>query len=349
MGEHPAEQHLRLYAALLTLVLPLPLSEVLPLAGDRTVACTMTVSDDEEGVVVKGVGDDVFIEVIAQVAVEPGADVLVNRLQFDEDKRQSVDEADQIGPAVIARRAKASNFQFAHCDEAVIRFPVRALAVLEINHSGLGMAELALRITVAHRHAVADEFVEYLIVLEQREGEVMPREFAHCLSNGRRRQLRIEPHQRHAQVARQDHLARIGPAHGAVRSEGFVVPGIDAFPSEPLLQMLCKRRLHEPVFAVDVRVGHASALFHALISPLIRRGSRRSRAARAFSICFFNSRVCFNMSYANSWNSSTMVGGGMTISKSRNVDLLISLYVAPLAFPMISSRRLIRFWRRYIL
>ena len=117
----------------------------------------MAVADDEEGIVVKGVGDDVFVEVIAQVAVEPGADVLVNGLQLDEDQRQAVDETDEIGPAVVSRRAQAGDFQFADGNEAVVWFAVRTAAVLEINHPCLCVAELALRIAIAHRHAVADE------------------------------------------------------------------------------------------------------------------------------------------------------------------------------------------------
>jgi hypothetical protein len=38
----------------------------------------------------EGVGDDVLVEVVAQVAVETGADVLVDRLQLDEDQQPSL-------------------------------------------------------------------------------------------------------------------------------------------------------------------------------------------------------------------------------------------------------------------
>ena len=60
---------------------------------------------------VEGMGDDVLVHVVAQVAVEPGADVLVDRLQLDEDQRQAVDEADEIGAAVVVRRAQAGELQ----------------------------------------------------------------------------------------------------------------------------------------------------------------------------------------------------------------------------------------------
>ena len=68
---------------------------------------------------VEGVGDDVLVHVVAQVVVEAGADVLVDRLQLDEDQRQAVDEADEIGAAVVVRRAHARELQLAHGEEAV--------------------------------------------------------------------------------------------------------------------------------------------------------------------------------------------------------------------------------------
>ena len=103
----PLSSTSRFHAALFALVIALPFGEMLPLAGDRAVAGAMAVADDEEGVVVKGVGDDILVQVIPQVAVETGADVLIDRLQLDEHQRQAVDEADQVRPAVVTRRRAA--------------------------------------------------------------------------------------------------------------------------------------------------------------------------------------------------------------------------------------------------
>ena len=72
----------------------------------------------------EGMGDDVLVQVVAQVAVEAGADVLVDRLQLDEDQRQAVDEADEIGAPVVVRHAQAVNLQLAHGEEAVVRLAV---------------------------------------------------------------------------------------------------------------------------------------------------------------------------------------------------------------------------------
>ena len=203
------------------------------MAGDRTVSGAVAIADNEERVVMKGVGDDILIQVIAQVAIESGADVFIDRLQLDEHQRQAVDEADQIRAAVVAGRAQAGDFEFAHGDEAVVRFAIRAFAVLKINHPRPHVATAApVRILVTHRHAVADEFVKLLIVLEQRPREIVPRHLLHRLGDGGGRQLRIQPHQRRAQFPRQHHLARVRAAQRAIRPEGFLVPRIDTFPTQ---------------------------------------------------------------------------------------------------------------------
>ena len=92
---------------------------MLPLAGDRAITGAVAVADDQEGVVVEGVRDDVFVHVVAQVAVKAGANVLVDGLEFDEDQRQAVDEADEIGSTVVVRGSQPGQLQFAHGEEAI--------------------------------------------------------------------------------------------------------------------------------------------------------------------------------------------------------------------------------------
>ena len=75
-----------------------------PSAGDRAVASAMPVADDEKGVVMKSMGDEVLVHVIPQVAVEASANVFVNRLQLDEHQRQPIDETDEVRTPVVARR-----------------------------------------------------------------------------------------------------------------------------------------------------------------------------------------------------------------------------------------------------
>src|SRR6266568_4598335 len=68
--QHSVEQNFRLDAAFFLLVVAFPFGEMLPSARDRTVTGAMPVADDEEGIVMKGVGDNMLVHVIPQVAVE---------------------------------------------------------------------------------------------------------------------------------------------------------------------------------------------------------------------------------------------------------------------------------------
>ncbi len=93
MVQHAIQQHLSLEATFIALFEALPFGKVLPLAGDGTVARMVAVADDQECVVVESVGDDVLVEIVAQIAIVPGADVLVDGFEFNEDEGESVDEA----------------------------------------------------------------------------------------------------------------------------------------------------------------------------------------------------------------------------------------------------------------
>ena len=106
--QHAVQQHLGFQAALVRLVEPLPLGEMPPLAGNRAVAGAVAVRNDQEGIVMEGVSDDVFVHIVGQVVVEALADVPVDRLQLYEDQRQAVDKTDQVGAAVVVGRADAS-------------------------------------------------------------------------------------------------------------------------------------------------------------------------------------------------------------------------------------------------
>ena len=164
-----------------------------------------------------------------QVVVEAGADVPVDRLQLDEDQRQAVDEADQIGAPVVVRHAHALDLQLAHGEEAV------AAGVAEVDHLRARVPRLAGCVAPLDRHAAADEAVELAVVLEQRAGEVDARELLDGLLARRLRQVRVEPRQRRAQVAHQHHLALGRAAQRALRPEGLRVVGVDALPAERLL------------------------------------------------------------------------------------------------------------------
>ena len=154
MRQHAVQQHLGVYIALVRLVEPLPFGEVVPLAGDRAVAGAVAVRDDQESVVMEGVGDDVLVHVVGKVVVEALADVLVDRLQFDEDQRKAVDEADQIGAAVVVRRADTGELQLAHGEESI-----GTRSVVEVDHPGASGPLAALCVPVPDGNAAVESIL----------------------------------------------------------------------------------------------------------------------------------------------------------------------------------------------
>ena len=167
LGQHAIQQHLGRHAALVAFIQALPLAKMLPGAGDGAVTRVVAVADNQEGVVVKRMGDHVFVQVVAQVAIETGTNVFVDRFEFDEHQRQPIDETHQVGPAVVVGRTQPGDLEFAHGQEVVV------CRHAEINHLCLRMSQHALRITVAHWHPVAHQLVEGLVVLQQRAGIVV--------------------------------------------------------------------------------------------------------------------------------------------------------------------------------
>ena len=100
----------------------------------------------------EGVGDDVLVHVVGEVVVEALADVLVDRLQFDEDQRQAVDEADQIGAAVVVRRADTGELQLAHGEKAI-----GTRRVVEVDHPGASGLLAALGVPILDGNTTANQ------------------------------------------------------------------------------------------------------------------------------------------------------------------------------------------------
>src|SRR5215510_2633536 len=106
-GEHGVKQDFRIQLALVFFSVALPLDEVFPLASDRTVARAVTVADHEKRVVMEGLCDAVFMQVISQIVVEASPNVQINGLELYENQWQTVHEADKIGPPIVVRHAHA--------------------------------------------------------------------------------------------------------------------------------------------------------------------------------------------------------------------------------------------------
>ena len=193
--QHAVQQPLGVQAALVGLVEPLPLGEVLPLAGDGAVAGAVAVRDDQEGVVMEGLRNDALVHVVGEVVVETLADVLVDGLQLDEDQRQPVDETDQIGAAVVVRRSDAGEFQLAHGEESI-----GTRRVIEVDHSGTSGPLVALSVPICNRHAAAKQPVEVSVVLHHRAADVVDGQRSGRVLDGRSRQLGVKAFEGRTQV-----------------------------------------------------------------------------------------------------------------------------------------------------
>lgn len=142
--------------------------------------------------------------------------------------------------------AHALELQLSDRQEAVVG------RIAEVDHLRVRVPGLSVRVPPLDRHPAPDEAVELPVVLEERAGEVDPRELLDRLLQRRFRQVAVEAGQRRTQVTNQHNLTFVRAAQGSVWPEGLRVVGVNALPSEHLLQMVGKGLLDQPVFAIDV-------------------------------------------------------------------------------------------------
>ncbi len=193
------------------------------------------------------------IAVVGQVLVVGVADVLMDVLQLDEEERDAVDEAQDVGPAAVG---VARDPQLAHDQEAVVgRLP-------EVEDAQPQVLCRAIRPLHGHRHAVPVVVVLLAVDLDQRLDRAGLDDEAHRLIVRVGRQAGIEFLQRGAQLAGQHRLALAAPAQGAVGAEHFVIVRVDRVPAEDVAEVVGGGDLHQAI------LGHGAA--HVTISPLIR-------------------------------------------------------------------------------
>jgi hypothetical protein len=101
IGLARATQHrLQTDDARLSLVINfLPVEKVIPLQSEAAQFALAAVRQNDEGVVPEDLRDGGLV--VAQIVVEGGAQAAMRRFEFDENQRQAVDEADEIGAAFV--------------------------------------------------------------------------------------------------------------------------------------------------------------------------------------------------------------------------------------------------------
>ena len=142
------EQRLHVHGTRVVFGQPLPLVEVPPPAGDRADPCLLAVAEHHHRVVVEEMRDRVAV--VGIVLLEGRLQVAVDVLALDEQQRQPVDEADDVGPAAVEI---AAHPQLAHAEEVVVR------RVDEVDHAQAALRRLAPFVAIGDLYAVAHEVV----------------------------------------------------------------------------------------------------------------------------------------------------------------------------------------------
>lgn len=156
-------------------------------------------------------------EVIAEVPAVGALDVRVDPLELDEDEREAIDEADEIGAAQGGLPLDPELLG----EEEVVR-----LRVVPVDD-----ADAALRLAVvvvagragADDEAVLEEGVELAVGLDEAHGRAVAGELVHGLVERLGRDSRVELREGRAEAAPEDDLAPVLAAEGAAVAVGLLV------------------------------------------------------------------------------------------------------------------------------
>ena len=189
-----------------------PLDEMLKGRVGRTDFGLDAVRDDDRGVVDEDLRD--VVAVAADIVVEGVADVLARPLQFDQQQRDAVDKADQIGAALVKLALKPGLPR----DQEIV-----GVRVAPIDEAGdLGPA-LAFGPAQLHRHAVLEQPVDFGIGVGREHHPPVARDLGGGVAQGVSRQMRVEPPECCPQPVRQQRLAHAGATLAAAGAECFAL------------------------------------------------------------------------------------------------------------------------------
>ena len=127
----------------------LPVEEMLPLGGDGAGAGLAAVGEDDEAVGIEDVADSVAV--VGQVVIIGVLDAGRRNLEFEQDDRQAVDKADDVGPAQVH---VAADPDLLSGQKIVI------VRIVPIDGSGNVGNDRAVVLADLDRDAVADECVD---------------------------------------------------------------------------------------------------------------------------------------------------------------------------------------------
>jgi hypothetical protein len=211
-----AQHHFERHAARFVLALDtLPLHPTAPVGGERADAAVGAVAGDEQRVAPEQRRN--LLPVVGEVLVEGGPRRHAGFLEFDHHPRQSIDEADQVGPAGIEHTGHA---ELADQHEVVV---LRVFPIDDAQAFGALATTLAAVFAVGygHRDAFLEQPIDLAVGGFQTHRRAVAGQFVDGGLDRLRRQLAIKFAQRRFQTFHQHHLAPGLAPQRAVRAEGF--------------------------------------------------------------------------------------------------------------------------------
>ena len=241
----PLQQRLHVDHARLFFGQALPLVEVLPATGDRADLRLLPVGEHHRCVVVEQVGDGVAV--VGVVPLEGGPEVAVDVLALDEQQRQAVDEADDVGAAAVEIPPHP---QLAHAQEVVVG------GLVEVEQAQVAGLPLALVVGESDLHAVPYQLVLLPVGGNEGLGGGDSGDLAYRVFVSGIRQARVQLGEFRAEGRLKDHLPVGSAAEQAGGAEVLAVVRENRFPPELLLQVFGSGLLNEGVLGIGSR-GHS--------------------------------------------------------------------------------------------
>ena len=226
----------------------LPAVKVVPAAGDAAKARINAIGHNHQRVVVKQLGNRVFV--VGVVVVKSSLQALVVALDLNEHQRQAVDKTHQVAAAL---ERTVVHPQLTHHQKVV------ALGLSKVDHRHM---HIVARFATGglDRDAVAQALPVRFIVLQQGLGGVGIQQLVAGHGQlfapfGCDRQVRVQAGQCGVQVAHQHRFVRTLAAQQRVGTESLGIEGVHRTPAQVFLQQPRRRFLDVVVFRIRIRVG----------------------------------------------------------------------------------------------
>ncbi len=234
---HNAFEHCRqLNVSRIALFQAFPLVEEVPLGVYCSHSCVIAIAKDKEGIIPKQLWYSV--EIIGIVVVESVFNIYVVVFQFHEDERQTVYKAYKVGASVIQLPIDP---KFTYSKKLVV------VGIIKVDNLRPHFLRSAVGFYAGHRNTITNKSVFLLVDLHQALRCQMTRHGIASLSKLFLVYPGVEFPQSFAEAAAQEYFVIAVSSECSRLSKHLIVEGIDACPSEFLLEIVSRSFLYQPV------------------------------------------------------------------------------------------------------